>query len=88
MIALLIERDFEIKVADRLDNLDDLSGVDIEYIEKNLISTEVYIKKAETFWRSDLLELLKQWMSKLKKRKSEFTWDVAFPASLPSSQQD
>lgn len=49
MIALLIERDFEIKVADRLDNLDDLSGVDIEYIEKNLISTEVYIKKAETF---------------------------------------
>jgi hypothetical protein len=49
MIAMLPERDFEIKVADRLDNLDDLQGVNLEYIEKNLISTEVYIKKAETF---------------------------------------
>jgi hypothetical protein len=49
MIAILVERDFEIKVADRLDNLDDLQGVNLEYIEKNLISTEVYIKKAETF---------------------------------------
>jgi hypothetical protein len=49
MIAMLPERDIEIKVADRLDNLDDLQGVNLEYIEKNLISTEVYIKKAETF---------------------------------------
>ena len=60
MIAMLPERDFEIKVADRLDNLDDLQGVNLEYIEKNLISTEVYIRKAETLGRSDLVELLKQ----------------------------
>ena len=60
MIAILVERDFEIKVADRLDNLDDLQGVNLEYIEKNLISTEVYIRKAETLGRSDLVELLKQ----------------------------
>ena len=57
---MLPERDFEIKVADRLDNLDDLQGVNLEYIEKNLISTEVYIRKAETLGRSDLVELLKQ----------------------------
>lgn len=75
MVSLLKERDFEIKVADRLDNLDDLEGVDMEYIEKNIISTKVYILKAEALGRLDLKQLLEEGMSKLEIRKTKLsTW--------------
>ena len=71
MIAILVERDFEIKVADRLDNLDDLDWITLSYIKKNLVSTEVYIRKAKTFQRNDLIEFLMDGLVKLQKRKQE-----------------
>lgn len=46
MVADLSEDDFEIKCADRIDNLNNLVAVDIDYINSNLESTEVYILKA------------------------------------------
>ena len=46
MIADLSEDDFEIKCADRIDNLNNLVAVDMNYVRSNLESTEVYILKA------------------------------------------
>lgn len=46
MIADLSEDDFEIKCADRIDNLNNLVAVDMSYVKSNLESTEVYILKA------------------------------------------
>lgn len=71
MIASLPEDDFEIKCADRLDNLDDLDGVSGNYIKKNLISTKVYIEKANALGRKDLVKLLEDGLMALKIREAK-----------------
>lgn len=71
MIASLSEDDFEIKCADRLDNLDDLDGVGGNYIKKNLISTKVYIEKANALGRKDLVKLLEDGLMALKIREAK-----------------
>ena len=81
MIVLLTEIDFEIKVADRLDNLDDLAGVNLDYIEKNLISTRVYILKAEALERKDLIKFLENGIKKLEDRKIELSTQAVLPSA-------
>lgn len=71
MIADLSEDDFEIKCADRIDNLNNLVAVDMSYVKSNLESTEVYILKARALWREDLVLLLEQGMRNLTQRKKE-----------------
>ncbi len=71
MIADLSEDDFEIKCADRIDNLNNLVAVDMNYVRSNLESTEVYILKARALWREDLALLLEQGMRNLTQRKKE-----------------
>ena len=80
MIALLNEVDFEIKVADRLDNLDDLAGVNLDYIEKNLVSTRVYILKAEAFERNELIKFLENGIKRLEGRKIELSTQAVLPS--------
>ena len=46
MVAELSEDDFEIKCADRIDNLNKLVAVDIDYVNNNIESTDIYILKA------------------------------------------
>ncbi len=69
MVADLSEDDFEIKCADRIDNLNNLVAVDIDYINSNLESTEVYILKARARWREDLAQLLQRGMENLEQKK-------------------
>ncbi len=71
-IALLPERDFEIKCADRTSNLKHLKAVSKKYIEKNLLSTEVYIMKAQALGRYDLVARLKMGLEALETRYGEF----------------
>ena len=71
MVAELSEDDFEIKCADRIDNLNNLTAVDMSYVKGNLESTEVYILKARALWREDLALLLEQGMENLRQKKKE-----------------
>ena len=87
LIATLDEADFEIKVADRLDNLDDLEYVDIDYIKKNIESTRIYIKTAKALYRPDLAALLQEGIQKLETRKQELENPTSLaPRSVPSAQ--
>ncbi len=70
-IADLSEEDFEIKTADRINNLNNLSAVDMKYIDSNIASTWFYIAKARALWRDDLAWYLQEGIQKLQKRKTE-----------------
>ena len=69
MVAELSEDDFEIKCADRIDNLNNLVAVDMTYVKSNIESTEIYILKARALWREDLAVPLEQGMENLKQKE-------------------
>lgn len=71
-VALLPEKDFEIKCADRMSNLKHLTHVDKKYVEKTLHSTKIYIMKAQALGRYDLVRELDVGIESLELKQEEF----------------
>jgi (p)ppGpp synthase/HD superfamily hydrolase len=83
-IAFLSEKDFEIKAADRINNLSSLKSVSRKYIQKNITSTKVYIMKAQALGRTDIVSHLVDGLSALEYKLEQLSSEANInPTSSP-----